>query len=81
MLMLSWFVTGILIGFAAAEIVIYMVLHHDDKKITDEEFVKELVKQKGWYDARWELEAAYRGKYMRIWRKLYRKHIEGGNND
>ena len=46
-------------------------------ELDDEKFVKKLVEQKGWTEARWELETSYRGKYMRIWRRLYREHIEG----
>ena len=83
MVSLCWMLTGLLIGFAAAEVVIYVVISHDNKKVNNEEFVKELIEKKGWEGARWELETAFKGKYMRIWRRLYKKHIEekdNGNN-
>ena len=81
MVSLCWFVLGFLVGFAAAELIIYVVVNCHDKKLSNEEFVKKLIEKEGWTDARWELETLYCGRYMRIWRKLYRKHIEGGKSN
>lgn len=75
--MACWFTLGSLIGFIVAEVVIYLVISHRNNKLTNEEFVKKLIEKEGWNGSRWELETSYRGKYMRIWRKLYREHIEG----
>ena len=80
MTMFAWLLTGVLVGFAAATMIIYIIVSYDEHKLTKEEFVKKLVKEKGWTEARWELETAFRGKYMRTWRKLYKKHIEEKDN-
>lgn len=73
----AWFLLGLLVGIAATEIVILIVVKHDENKLSNEEFVEKLIEKKGWEGASWELETSYRGKHMNIWRKLYRKHIEG----
>lgn len=59
------------------EVIILSFVKVGQSELDDEKFVKKLVEQKGWTEARWELETSYRGKYMRIWRRLYREHIEG----
>ena len=81
MVSLCWLLTGLLIGFAVNELIIYVVVNCHDQKLSNEEFVEKLIEKEGWTGARWELETLYRGRYMRIWRKLYRKHIEGGNKN
>lgn len=76
----SWFVLGVLVGSALFAIMAIAAIRHEENKETKEEFVKKLVKEKGWTEARWELETAFRGKYMRTWRRLYKKHIEEKDN-
>ena len=77
----AWFLLGCLVGMVVAEIMILTFMRVGQNELSDEEFVKALIEKKGWTEARWELETSYRGKYMRIWRKLYRQHIEGENKD
>lgn len=72
-----WFILGWLAGIATLAIASIICINCERKTVTDEEFVKKLIEKKGWTEARWELETSYRGKYMRIWRRLYREHIEG----
>lgn len=72
------FITGVFLFELFAVTVVKVVESREEK----EEFVKKLVKERGWTEARWELETAFRGKYMRTWRRLYKKHIEEkGNGD
>ena len=75
--MVCWFTLGSLIGFIVAEIVIYLIISYRSHKLTDEEFIKKLIEKEGWMGAQEVLNFEYNGKYMRIWRKLYREHIEG----
>lgn len=80
MVSVCWLLTGLSIGFIAAGLIIFIAISCIDQKLSNEEFVKKLIEKKNWTEARWELETLYRGRYMRIWRKLYRKHIEKGEN-
>lgn len=77
----AWFVLGVLVGIAATEVTVVSVMKMGEHKLANEEFVKKLIKKEGWADARWELETSYGGKYIEIWRRLYRKHIEGENEN
>lgn len=70
------FVNGFVVGILVTEVVIAIAVKTMESGEGKEEFVMKLVKEKGWTEARWELETAFRGKYMRTWRKLYKKHIE-----
>ena len=73
----SWFLLGWLAGIATLAVVSIITIECTRKTETSEDFVKKLIEKKGWTEARWDLETAYKGKYMRIWRRLYKKHIEG----
>lgn len=77
----SWFVLGFLAGMIILAIAAITAINYEKKKNTNEEFVKKLIKEKGWTEARWELETAFRGRYMRTWRRLYKKHIEKGEKE
>lgn len=79
--MFGWFLLGVLGGVGGLALIEIIMIQSERKVFTDEDFVKKLVEKKGWTEARWELETSYKGKYMRIWRKLYRKHIEGGEQE
>lgn len=76
-MMFGWFLLGVLGGVGGLALIEIIIIQSEQKTTTNEDFVKKLVEKKGWTEARWELETSYKGKYMRIWRKLYRKHIEG----
>lgn len=75
------FVNGFITGILLTEVAIAIVIKCLDSGENKEDFVKKLIKEKGWTEARWELETAFRGKYMRIWRKLYKEHIEKGEEE
>lgn len=77
----AWFLLGCLAGLVIAEVMILTFMKVGQGELDNEKFVKKLIEQKGWTEARWELETSYRGKYMRIWRRLYREHIEGEDKD
>lgn len=72
------FVVGWLVGIVTTEIAVVVTMRCEEKKAANEEFVKKIIAEKGWTEARWELETAFRGKYMRTWRKLYKAYIEKG---
>ena len=79
--MLSWFLLGVLGGVGGLALVEIIMIQSERKTLTNEDFVKKLVEKKGWTEARWDLETAYKGKYIRIWRRLYREYIEGGEKE
>lgn len=79
--MIAGFVVGWLVGIVTTEIIVVLTMRHEENKAASEEFVKTLVEKVGWTEARWELETAFRGKYMKIWRKLYKEHIEKGEKE
>lgn len=81
LIIVSWFVLGWLVGIATTAIACLAAAGIMDKIDKNEEFVKKLVKEKGWIEARWELEFSFNGKYLRTWRRLYQKHIEGEDKD
>lgn len=70
------FVNGFVVGIGAVILITASAIKGVDCAIKREEFVRKLVKEKGWIGAGWELHA-FGGKYMRTWRRLYKKHIEG----
>ena len=76
----SWFVLGCLAGSTTLAIAAIIALSHQDKEFIDTQFVKALIEKKGWEKANEILTFEYSGKYLKIWRKLYREHIEKGEN-
>ena len=81
MITLSWFGLGVFTGIAIAEIVTLIILKCDSNKLTNEEFVKALIKEYGYEKANNILTFDYEGRYLNIWRKLYREHITGDNEN
>lgn len=71
------FFNGFIVGIGAVILITASAIKGVDCAMKKEEFVRKLVKEKGWVEAGWELQIAFGGKYMRTWRRLYKKHIEG----
>lgn len=80
MITLSWFGLGILVGAAIMEIIVLTILKCDSNKLTNKEFVKKLIEKEGWDGANTILTFEFGGKYLNIWRRLYREYIEKGEN-
>lgn len=49
----------------------------DDRK----EFVKKLIEKEGWDGANEILTFEFGGKYLNIWRKMYREYVKGEDNN
>ena len=75
------FINGFIAGILGLEVVIVITLRCVEAAEKREEFVKKLIEKKGWAEARWDLETAHSGKYMSIWRRLYKAHIEGDESN
>lgn len=80
MIMVAWFILGCLVGMITLAVAVIITMSCQDHEITNEEFVKRLIEKEGWMGAQEILNFEYNGKYMRIWRKLFREHIEKGEN-
>ena len=80
MILLSWFVLGWLAGISTLAIASIIFINCEGKSRDNGAFVIELIKQKGWEKSNEILTFEYSGKYLNIWRKLYREHIEKGEN-
>lgn len=78
--LVSWFVLGWLAGIATLAITAIIAINCEGKERTDTEFVKKLIETKGWEKSNEILTFEYNGKYLKIWRKLYREHIQKGEN-
>lgn len=80
MSMVSCMVFGWLLGILTMAVAVLIAINCCDKISANEKFVKALVEKEGWTNARWELETAFKGKYMRTWRRLYKESIKKGEN-
>lgn len=77
----AWFVLGWLAGIATLAIACIIAINCEGKSRDNEAFIKALIKKEGWMGAQEVLTFEYNGKYMRIWRRLFREHIEKGDNN
>ena len=80
MTMVAWFILGCMVGIIVTEVSVIIAISHKDYKVINEEFVKKLIEKEGWMGAQEILNFEYNGKYMRIWRRLFKEHIEKGEN-
>lgn len=81
MITLSWFGLGIFVGAAIMEIIVLTILKCDSNKLTNKEFVKKLIEKEGWDEANTILTFEFGGKYLNIWRKMYREYVKGEDNN
>ena len=80
MITVAWFVLGWLAGIATLAIASIIFINCEGRSRDNEAFIKALIEKEGWMGAQEVLTFEYDGKYMRIWRKLYREYIEKGEN-
>lgn len=66
------FLAGIAFTMVAVVITVKCICKHEDR----EDFVLKLIAEKGWFEARNVLQLGYKRVYMRIWKKLYRNHMD-----
>lgn len=79
-IIVSWLVLGWLAGIATLAIASIIFINCEGRNRDNEEFVKKLIETKGWEKANEILTFEYNGKYLKIWRKLYKEHIAKGEN-
>lgn len=70
-----WVFLGAIIGALVTLIILAICMHIDDETVDKEEFVKKLIKKEGWEKSYEILTFEFKGKYLKIWRKLYIKHM------
>jgi len=80
MITVAWFILGWLAGIATLAIGSIIFINYESRSRDNEAFIKALIEKEGWMGAQEVLTFEYNGKYMKIWRKLYREYIEKGEN-
>ena len=81
MITVAWFILGWLAGIATLAIASVICINCEGRSHDNEAFIKALIEKEGWMGAKEVLTFEYNGKYMRIWRKLYREYIEKGEEE
>ena len=73
---MEFFALGFVAGLVTITLTVGGTLGILDAREKDEEFVKKLVKERGWDVALFDLEFAFSNKYVRIWKRLRKEYLK-----